>query len=167
MGVRNVVLIGMPGSGKSTVGVILAKALGFNFLDTDIAIQNREKKKLQEIVNSLGNETLRKIEAEVCGEVEVEKTVISTGGSVVYSPSAMESLRQQGPVVWLHVSYENLLKRIDNFETRGLAKTPGQTLEDLFNERSPLYEKYSQVKINNNVSSPEEVVNTIIKAING
>ena len=161
----NAVLIGMPGSGKSTLGVLLAKELGYDFIDADLEIQKQEGCLLQEIVNTKGTDEFRRIESRVCQGLSGEQLVIATGGSVVYSPEAMDALKQLGDLIWLNVSYPELEGRIKNFATRGLAKKPGQTLEDLFNERMPLYQKYAESKIDCDGKSPEVIVKEIAKQL--
>ncbi|MBQ8541825.1 MAG: shikimate kinase [Clostridia bacterium] len=143
----NIVLIGMPGCGKSTVGVFLAKIVGYNFIDSDLLIQSREGKKLYEIIEEKGIDTFNQIENEVNASIEASNTVIATGGSVIYGEEAMEHLRKIGTVVYLYVTPEELTERIDNFATRGISIREGQSFEQLYNERAPLYEKYCDIKI--------------------
>ena len=136
----NIVLIGMPGCGKSTVGVLLAKALRMRFLDTDVVFQAQQSKKLQEMINEIGIDAfLNMEEACVCG-IECEDTVIATGGSVVYGKKAMQHLHQHGLVVYIRLPYEEIEKRLSNLATRGVTLRAGQTLRDLYDERIPLYE---------------------------
>lgn len=136
----NIVLIGMPGCGKSTVGVLLAKALRMRFLDTDVVFQAQQSKKLQEMINEIGIDAfLNMEEACVCG-IECEDTVIATGGSVVYGKKAMQHLHQHGLVVYIRLPYEEIEKRLSNLATRGVTLRTGQTLRDLYDERIPLYE---------------------------
>ncbi len=143
----NIILIGMPGSGKSTVGVLLAKMLGMNFVDTDLLIQQREGMKLYEIQAQKGNAYFSEIEEAVNAAIEAENTVIATGGSVVYGEKAMAHLKGMGRVVYLKVPLRELRRRIQNFATRGIQMEPGQTLADLYAERVPLYEKYADVTV--------------------
>ncbi len=144
---NNIVLIGMPGSGKSTVGVFLAKIVGYSFIDSDLLIQSREGKKLCEIIDEKGIDAFNEIENEVNAAIEAKNTVIATGGSVIYGKEAMEHLKETGTVVYLYVTPEELTERIDNFATRGISIREGQTFEQLYNERAPLYEKYCDIKI--------------------
>ena len=144
---NNIVLIGMPGSGKSTVGVFLAKIVGYNFIDSDLLIQSREGKKLCEIIDEKGIDAFNQIENEVNASIEAKNTVIATGGSVIYGKEAMEHLKEIGTLVYLYVTPEELTARIDNFATRGISIREGQTFEQLYNERAPLYEKYCDIKI--------------------
>lgn len=135
----NIVLVGMPGSGKSTVGVLLAKAMGLNFMDTDVVIQAQYGKKLQDMVNSYGVDAFLKMEEACVAELDVHRTVIATGGSVIYGEKAMNHLRENGLVVYLDLTYPQVEKRIMNLATRGVALREGQTLYDLYVERVPLY----------------------------
>jgi len=143
MNSNNFVLIGMPGCGKSTVGVVLAKALGYNFLDSDLAIQAREGKKLHEIIEERGQEGFRQVENEVNASLDCFKTVIATGGSVIYGPEAMAHLRKIGTVIYLKLPYEEIKHRLGDLHKRGVTLKEGQTLKDLYDERIPLYEKYA------------------------
>ncbi len=144
---NNIILIGMPGSGKSTVGVLLAKMLGMNFIDADLLIQQREGMKLYEILEQKGNAYFAKVEDEVNASIKTENTVIATGGSVVYGQKAMAHLKSIGTVVYLKVPLRELERRIKNFATRGIQMEPGQTLADLLDERAPLYEKYADCTV--------------------
>jgi shikimate kinase len=143
----NVVLIGMPAAGKSTVGVLLAKRLSKGFVDTDVLIQTREMRSLQDIVDKDGHLALRRIEEEVLLSMQVENHVIATGGSAAYSEMAMRRLAAGGVVVFLDVGLDVLSARLGDFGRRGLAKRPEQTLAELYNERRPLYERYADVRI--------------------
>ncbi len=152
----NASLIGMPSSGKSSVGVILAKVLGYNFLDTDILIQNRIKLTLQDIVDRFGYLELRRIESDVVLSLDCNNTVISTGGSVVYSDSAMMHLKAISKVVYLKINLDEMLRRLGDYSNRGLAKPGYQTIEELYQERSKLYEKYCDlVFVNEGLSATE------------
>ena len=152
----NIVLIGMPGSGKSTIGIILAKFLSKEFLDTDILIQTRTGKSLQEIIDHEGHMVLRHIEEEVILSVICTNHIIATGGSVPYSDLSMKHLKKNGIIVFLDVNLATLRKRIHSFETRGLAKRPDQSLTDLFNERFSLYTQYADITIDGNMLTHEE-----------
>jgi shikimate kinase len=164
-GKSNIVLIGMPGSGKSTVGVILAKMTARGFLDTDLLLQRSERRSLQEIVDTLGYLELRRIEERLLLGLEVRDHVIATGGSAVYSAAAMEHLRAEGLVVFLDADLPTLQRRVRDFESRGLARRPDQTLADLFAERRPLYERWAEVTIACSVLTQEEVCAAIIKKL--
>lgn len=158
----NIVLIGMPGSGKSTVGVVLAKEAVLDFVDTDVLIQNREQCSLQSIVDTQGHEVLKQIEEDVIVEATFENQVVATGGSAAYSIRAMTHLKQTSTLVFLNVSLDNLKLRIKNFTTRGIAKGPNQSFEELFDERYKLYTKYADVVIECDGTTVEEVVEKIL-----
>ena len=144
---KNIVLIGMPGVGKSTIGVILAKQLGYQFVDADLLIQQQEKRLLHQIITQEGIEGFLAIENRVNASIDAERSVIATGGSVVYGKEAMEHLRSIGTVVYLKLSYEALQSRLRNLKDRGVVLREGQTLLDLYQERTPLYEKYADLVV--------------------
>ncbi len=162
---NNIVLIGMPGVGKSTVGVILAKILGYQFIDTDLLIQKREGKLLRETIAEKGLEGFLEVENQVNSQLTAENSVIATGGSVVYGREAMEHLREIGTVVYLKLDYRKLKYRLGNIRNRGVVIKEGQRLSDLYNERVPLYEKYADVVIDENGCNIEKTVNKIIESI--
>lgn len=143
----NIILIGMPGCGKSTVGVVLAKVMGMHFCDTDIVIQQREGRKLQDIINTDGNEAFLACEKNALIALDLDNTVIATGGSAVYSDEAMQHLKKNGMVVYLKVSEEEIERRLADFAARGVAIKDGMTVCDLYNERIPLYEKYADITV--------------------
>lgn len=145
---ENIVLIGMPGVGKSTVGVVLAKNMGYSFVDSDLLIQEQEGKLLHEIIEQRGLDGFNEVENRVNAEISVSRSVIATGGSVVYGREAMEHLKQIGTVIYLELSCEELSERLGDLNERGVSIRPGQTLEDLLKERTPLYEKYADITIN-------------------
>lgn len=157
----NVVLIGMPGSGKSTVGIILAKRMAMDFVDTDVLIQLAEQRTLQEIIDRDGHLELRAIEERVLCEVDHVQHVIATGGSAAYSDRAMRHLGQNGITVFLNASLECLKSRIDNYETRGLAKRPEQSFSELFDERYALYRKYADITVDCSALSQDQVSDEI------
>ncbi len=159
----NIILIGMPGSGKSTVGVILAKLTSKGFIDGDVLIQTTEGKTLQEIVNEDGHMELRRIEERVLLSINCDNHVISPGGSAAYSSKAMNYLRSNGIVVFLHTDLETLRTRIKNYETRGLAKGPDQTFDDLFRERMALYTEYADITVETSRKTQEEVAEEILR----
>ena len=139
----NVVLIGMPGCGKSTIGVLLAKALMLDFVDTDLLIQKKYSKTLSEIINSEGLEAFKEKENSVLSEISFENSIIATGGSAVYSESGMENLKKGATVVYLKLSPAEIKSRIKNIKTRGIVMGKGVTIDSLYLERAPLYEKYA------------------------
>lgn len=145
---KNIILIGMPSAGKSTVGIILAKHMGMSFVDTDVLLQTQQGMLLQEIINRYGIEEFLKIEEKAILSVYCENTVIATGGSAVYSEKAMKHLKQDGLVIYLHIDMETVNKRLNNIKTRGVVLSPGQSLEEIFIQRAPLYEKYADISIN-------------------
>jgi shikimate kinase len=157
----NITLIGMPGAGKSTVGIILAKCLSFGFIDTDVLIQINRQKSLQEIIDESDYLNLRKIEEEEIVKINIGNHVIATGGSAVYSEKAMSHLQRISKIVFLEVEFDGILKRIHNFETRGIAKKETQTFQELFNERQVLYKKYAELIIDCNVRDQEEIAKII------
>lgn len=162
---NNIILIGMPGAGKSTIGVLLAKAMTYNFLDTDISIQRREKMKLYEIIDNEGLDAFLKIENEVLSRLEVDGCVIATGGSAVYSEKAMEHLRREGTIVYIRLSLDEIIKRVKNITTRGIAMKKGMTLEDIYRERTPLYEKYADIILDGDGTTIEECVEMLVRQL--
>jgi shikimate kinase len=155
---KNIVFIGMPGSGKSTLGVLLAKHLGMAFLDTDLVIQQREGRLLQSIIDQDGVAEFLQIEAAVVQQIRVVDTVIATGGSVIYSASAIEQLRRDGILVYLQLSYPAIEQRIQNMASRGIALAEGQQLVDLYYERIPLYEANADLTVPCDGLSVDELV---------
>ncbi len=152
----NIILIGMPGSGKSTVGVLLAKIIGYRFIDTDLLIQEKEERKLFEILRDNGNDYFAAVENEVNAAVKAHKTVIATGGSVIYGREAMTHLKSLGTIVFLDVDLCELKNRINNLSTRGIMFKDGATLDDIYNERMPLYKKFADVTVRCDNSSLAE-----------
>ncbi len=143
----NIILIGMPGCGKSTIGVLLAKNLAYGFLDSDLVIQEQSGRKLQDMIDEMGPEAFSAFEDAVNATLIPHNTVIATGGSAVYGTRAMEHFKQIGTVVYLKASYETIEKRIRNFATRGIVIPEGQTFRDVYNERTALYEKYADITV--------------------
>lgn len=162
---KNIVLIGMPGVGKSTVGVILAKVLGYEFVDADLLIQKREKRLLKEIIAQEGQEGFLQIENGVNASIEAEGAVIATGGSVVYCKEAMEHLKQIGTVIYLKLEYNILKKRLGNLRGRGVVLKDGQTLKDLYEERVPLYEQYADITVDEKNTGAEETLQKILQVL--
>lgn len=165
MNKSNIVLIGMPGSGKSTCGVLAAKAMLKNFYDTDLLLQGLEGKRLQDIIDQEGIDYFVSAEEKAILSLNIEATVIATGGSVVYSDKAMAHLKSLGKIVYLHLGYDNMVDRIKNITTRGVVLQNGETLLDMYNERLPLYEKYADVTINCDGFDIEKTVEEIIKSV--
>jgi shikimate kinase len=161
----NIVLIGMPGAGKSTVGIILAKMTSRDFVDTDVLIQLAEGRSLQKIVDTDGYMALRDIEERVILSLHCDSHIIATGGSTVYSAAAMKHLSSIGTIVFLDADLPSLRSRIRNFFSRGLAKRSDQTLEDLFNERVPLYKKYADLTIDCAGRHQEDICAAIIEKL--
>ena len=161
---ENIILVGMPSCGKSTVGVVLAKVLNKGFVDTDILIQQREGRSLQEIINEKGNDYFHKVEEQVLLDFEGENYVVATGGSAIYFDSAMAHFKKNGKVVYLKISLDTVLARLHNIKTRGVTLAKGQTLADLYNQRIPLYEKHADIVIEADGLNVEEVVARIAEA---
>lgn len=161
----NLVLIGMPGAGKSTVGVVLAKNLGYHFLDSDLCIQEAENRLLHEIIAEDGLDGFLQIENRINASLTVEKSVIATGGSVVYGKEAMEHLGKIGTIVYLRLPYEEIENRLGDLTKRGVALKKGQTLQDLYEERVPLYERYAHVIIDCNGKMIRDIVAEISQKI--
>ena len=160
----NLILIGMPASGKSTVGVILAKVIGYDFIDTDILIQKAEKKRLSAIIAEKGVEGFLEVENRVNAAVEADHCVIATGGSAVYGEEAMRHFKQIGHIMYLKVSYDTISKRLKSIKKRGVALKEGQSLRDLYDERVPLYEKYADTVVEG-TGDVEDVVVRILTII--
>jgi len=156
----------MPGCGKSTVGVLLAKILGFAFIDSDLLIQQAENKKLYEIINENGAEYFKAAENRVNASIDVSNTVIATGGSVVYCEEAMAHLKSIGTVVYIKITPKQLLERINNIATRGVVIKNGETLIDLYNERAPLYEKYADIMVESSDDSLIDNAQNIANMLN-
>ena len=161
----NVILIGMPGSGKSTSGVLLAKTLGLSFADTDLLIQLQENMLLQDLVDQFGFSGFIDIEEKTVSGISFNNCVISTGGSVVYSEKSMKRLSEIGTIVYLEVSFPEIMRRIQNISTRGIALKSGQSLENLYAERLPLYQKYAEITVSGDGRTVEELVTEIVSKI--
>lgn len=159
---KNIIFIGMPAVGKSTVGVVVAKRLGMRFLDTDLLIQEQEGKLLRDIIAKTGEDGFLEIENQVNRDVNVENTVISPGGSVVYCEEAMQHFKKGGTVVYLKVSYETIKKRIRNLQRRGVVLRKGQSLRDLYKERAGLFEAYADITISEDGLSIEQTIDAVL-----
>ncbi len=160
---QNIILIGMPGAGKSTVGVVLAKKLGYSFLDSDLVIQEREGKVLHDIISERGLEGFLQAEEEANASLRVSHHVIATGGSVIYGAKAMEHLKSIGQIVYLQLPCEEIQERLGDLHQRGVALKEGQSLESLYEERIPLYEKYADVTISCEKKQLREIVTEIAR----
>jgi len=158
-------LIGMPGAGKSTVGIVLAKLAGLDFIDTDILIQKMEKRTLQDIIDHDGYKHLRKIEETIILSLEVESSIISTGGSAVYSEDSMIKLEMLGPRIYLKLDLVSLLERVAAAPARGIASGPDKTFQQIFNERTPLYEEYSDFVVDAGDGNADNLAKNIINLL--
>jgi shikimate kinase len=163
----NIILIGMPGAGKSTVGVLLAKRLGYNFVDTDLLLQSQQQCRLQKIIAREGLGKFKAIEEQVLIELTTTHSVVATGGSAVYSERAMARLRKLGQLVFIDIPLEELLGRVNDMDNRGLVIGPNETYENLYKERLPLYQKYAEVTIPGDGMTVEAVAAEIEKSVCG
>ncbi len=162
---ENIILIGMPTAGKSTVGVVLAKQLGYDYIDTDLLIQQQEGCRLEEIIRSRGDEAFLDIEAGVCSALRCVRTVIATGGSVIYRAQAMEHLRTLGTLVYLQIDLNSLRERLQDAAARGVVLKPGQTVDGLYRERVGLYERYADLRVDESGKHFEDVVRAVLSAL--
>lgn len=160
---KNIVLIGMPGCGKSTCGVLAAKALCMDFWDTDLILQKNEKMPLQEIINKKGNDYFSEAEERTVCAFSFQNAVVATGGSVVYSEKAMEHLKENAMVIYLKIGFETMERRISNMESRGILLRAGETLEEMFCERQSLYERYADRTIDCDQLEIEQTVSELVK----
>ncbi|MBR2737069.1 MAG: shikimate kinase [Firmicutes bacterium] len=159
---RNIILTGMPACGKSTLGVVLAKTLGMSFVDTDLLIQEHTGRLLQDIIDHDGMEEFLRIEEYILTHVQAENSVIATGGSAVYSDRGMKYLRTIGEIVYIRLPLKEIEKRLNNIKTRGIAMAPGENLEDLYNRRIPLYEKYADIVLDAEGMNLEESLGVFV-----
>jgi shikimate kinase len=162
---KNIVIIGMPGAGKSTMGVILAKTLGRNFTDTDIVAQEHTGRLLQEIIDEEGTDAFLKTEEKTILSLHGRNAVIATGVSVVFSEKAMEHLKKEGVVIYLKISFEEMVRRLNNITTRGIVLAAGQGLRDMYNQRLPLYEKYADITIDCSDADFEHCIGNVINEL--
>jgi len=162
---ENIILIGMPGAGKSTVGVILAKVMGFQFIDSDLLIQEQEQMLLQDIIAKKGLQGMLDIENQVNCDILKDRCVIATGGSVIYGKQAMEHLRKIGVVVYIKWDFVTIDNRLENIKQRGVVFREDQTLEALYEERCPLYEKYAHIIINGEGENEESIMEKIVTEV--
>jgi shikimate kinase len=163
----NIILIGMPGAGKSTVGVLLAKRLGYQFIDTDLLLQTRQHCRLQQIIARDGLTTFKRLEEDVLCSLETSHSVVATGGSAVYSERAMARLKQLGQLVFINIPLGELLNRVNDMDSRGLVIGPDETYEDLYRERQPLYKKYAEVTIAGGGLTVEAIAAAIEQSVCG
>ena len=162
---NNIIFIGMPASGKSTIGVVVAKRLGYDFVDTDLLIQKQEGKLLKDIISEVGTKGFLKIEDQVNADLMAEGAVISPGGSVVYCENAMRHYKEIGTVVYLQVPYETIERRIGDVTKRGVVLEDGQTLRGLYEERRALFEKYADVTICEEGLTLTKTIDKVIEAL--
>jgi shikimate kinase len=162
---KNIVIIGMPGAGKSTMGVILAKTLGRNFTDTDLVAQETTGRLLQEIIDDEGTDAFLETEEKTILSLHGHHAVIATGGSVVFSKKAMEHLKKDGVVIYLKISFEEMVRRLNNITTRGIVLVAGQSLRDMYNQRVPLYEKYADLTIDYSDGDFENCIGNVMNEL--
>ncbi len=162
---NNLIFIGMPAVGKSTVGVVVAKQLGLHFVDTDLLIQEQEHRLLREIIAQDGEDAFLKIENRVNAQIEVSNSVISPGGSVVYCEEAMNHLKEIGTIVYLKASYRTIKRRIQNPKKRGVVLRQGQTFRDLYEERTKLFQKYADITVSQDGCKIEETISKVLAAV--
>jgi len=162
---KNIIFIGMPAVGKSTVGVVVAKRLGKQFIDTDLLIQEQEKKLLREIIAEVGEDGFLKIENQVNRDIDVENAVISPGGSIVYCEEAMQHYKEIGTIVYLQASYQTIKQRIRNPKKRGVVLREGQTLKDLYDERCVLFEKYADIIVNEDQCEIGDTIENVLEEL--
>lgn len=160
---KNIVLIGMPAVGKSTVGVVVAKRLGYEFVDTDLLIQKQEKRLLKDIIAEEGIDGFLAIENQVNRDLNIDQAVISPGGSVVYCEDAMQHFKEIGTIVYLKATYEEIHQRISNAKNRGVVLKDGQTLRDLYDERVKLFEKYADYTVSESGLTLEETIEEVLE----
>jgi len=161
----NVVLIGMPGAGKSTIGIVLAKRLGYDFLDTDVLIQARQGRRLQTIIDGEGLTSFRQIEEAALLSLACRRTVIATGGSAVYSEKGMAALRRDGVIVFLDLPLAELERRVRDMDSRGMVIDPGETFADLYARRLPLYRRWAEITVSAAGSNVEDVAGELVQSL--
>lgn len=164
---KNIVLIGMPGAGKSTIGVVLAKMLGYDFIDSDLLIQKQEGDILENLISRYGRDGFEEIENKVNRDIRAEKTVIATGGSVCYCDEALRTLAGNAVIVYLKLNYDSLAPRLGNLQARGVVIGENATLRDLYQERTPLYEKYADLTVDLSGRSLEASIAAVKKSVEG
>jgi len=164
---KNIILVGMPGSGKSTLGILLSKKIQYGYIDSDSVIVALENKLLPELIEELGNEGFLDLEARVNASITARRCVIATGGSAIYRGDVIEKMKENGIVVYLKIPYEEVERRLGDLKTRGIVLKDGFTLKDLYNERAPLYEKHADYIVELRESSVEESTERICEIISG
>ncbi len=162
---KNIIFIGMSGAGKSTLGVLLAKAMNYDFIDTDLILQTSEKRLLQEIIEEDGIKAFKQIEEQIVCDLTAEHSIIATGGSVIYSERGMRYLQNLGHIIYLHVPYKEIERRLQNIHSRGIVMEEGQTLESLYKEREQLYQQYCHTVIEVDERTIEETVDLLMKQL--
>ncbi len=162
---KNIILIGMPAVGKSTVGILLAKKKGYDFIDTDILIQSGENKTLAQIIANIGVKQFLGLEQNYLMSINCTKHVIATGGSAIYSMEGMSHLSENGVIIYLEISLNNLKQRLSALDSRGVVRAPGQDIASLYEERAPLYDKFANIKIECGCLTPDQVLSKIINAL--
>ena len=162
---KNIVFVGMPASGKSTVGVIVAKVMGMNFIDSDIVIQQRENAKLNELIEEYGIDDFLKREEQALLSINVDNTVIATGGSAIYSDAGMKHLSNNATIIYLKVSLDNLKDRLTDLKARGVVIRPGESIEQMYATRSALYEKYADIIVEEKGTSIEDTVCLVMEQL--
>lgn len=160
----NIILIGMPGAGKSSVGVLYAKAVGYGYIDSDLLIQAREKKLLRDIISEEGTDGFNRIEEEVNSEIWADRCVVATGGSVIYGQRAMEHFKEIGKIVYLELSYDEIARRLSDIKARGVSIKEGMTLRQLYDERVALYKKYADITVDFDGKTIEQCVTALVAA---
>lgn len=165
---KNLILIGMPASGKSTIGVLLAKVTNRNFMDSDIVIQDTTGKLLRELIADHGPDGFSEIENRINSQIDCDNTVIATGGSAIFGKDAMKHFSKIGTIIYLRVDHDSLMQRIGDLDERGVVHLPGETLLDIMKKREPLYEKYADIVVDEptGIFSVDDILNTVIKTIN-
>ena len=167
MSSENLILVGMPGAGKSTIGILLAKELSKDFVDADVVIQAKEGRRLQDIINTDGLDHFKVIEEKHQSEMNFQNHIIATGGSACYYPAAMDHLKENGRIIFLDITLAALCDRIKDFATRGIAMKEGQTFADLYNEREPLYERIADITIDCSGKNQEVIIAEIVNILKG
>ena len=162
---KNIVFVGMPASGKSTVGVIVAKVMGMNFIDSDIVIQQSENAKLNELIEEYGIDDFLKREEQALLSINVDNTVIATGGSAIYSDAGMKHLSNNATIIYLKVSLDNLKDRLTDLKARGVVIRPGESIEQMYATRSVLYEKYADIIVEEKGTSIEDTVCLVMEQL--